>query len=354
MSDFILSPNMSLPLPIPGVDPGPDYAFNQNTAFGLVDTHDHSAGKGVPITPAGMNISVDLPFSGNNATQLRSTRFSSQGSPLALPADLACVYVSGVDLYYNDGAGNQVRITQSGGVAGSPGSISNLTSPASAAYVAADQTFVWESDASTAANMDGGSVTIREVAANAKGITISSPGSLASDYEMILPGALPAAQKFLTLDNAGNVAASWAVDNSSLAVSSNFVQVKDAGITSAKMASNVDLPGTQVQANGKNLIVQGANTTTNMKIIRGRVAANGASTPVTGEGWTCTSHTVGQYSISFTTPFASVPVVVATAINAGYIANVQSAVVPGAFSSEIIAAGSHADSDWTFIAIGPA
>lgn len=236
-SDFFLSTNMNLPIPTVGQSPGPSYASDINAALTLVDSHNHSAGQGVQINPSGININSDLPFNGNNLITARSIRFSAQASPLSNASDLGCLYESGVDLYYNDGNGNQVRITQSGGVAGSPGSIANLTSPASATYVSANETFVWQSAASTPANLDAGSVIFRNVTANSNGITLSAPNSLASNYALILPAALPPAQQFVTLDNSGNISAPWTVDNASLEVSSNVLQVKPLGITNPLLAA---------------------------------------------------------------------------------------------------------------------
>lgn len=197
--------NMTLPIPIVGVEEGPQYATDVNTCFTLIDQHDHSSGKGIPVGVAGLNIDGDLPFLQNNLTQARSLRLYPQSAVLAEPTDIGCLYEVTNDLYYNDGAGNQIRITQSGGIAGSPGSIANLTSPASATYVSADQTFVWQSGASTAANMDGGSVILRNITASSFGLTLSPP-TLSSNYTITLP-ALPAAQAFLTIDASGSVAA---------------------------------------------------------------------------------------------------------------------------------------------------
>jgi hypothetical protein len=132
-------------------------------------------------------------------------RFTPQGSPLALGTDIGCLYESGVDLYYNDGAGNQVRITQSGGVAGSPGSIANLTSPASASYVAGSSTFVWQSDSNTPASMDAGSLIIRKVSASSPGITVAAPSSLASNFALTLFASLPAATSLIAVNNSGNM-----------------------------------------------------------------------------------------------------------------------------------------------------
>lgn len=231
------SPNMGLPIPSVGITNSPEWAEQLNQALALIDQHNHASGNGVAIDPSGLSISSDLSFLSNNAVNLRSSRYASQISPLIGALDLNCVYVSGVDLYYNDGNGNQIQITQGGGIAGSPGSISNLTSPASASYVAADSTFVWQSDANTAANMDGGSVLIRELVANANAVTLASPGSLAADYTITLPATLPSSQKFVTLDNSGNMAASWAVDGVSLEISSNTLQIKDLGVSTAKLAN---------------------------------------------------------------------------------------------------------------------
>lgn len=208
------SPNMGLPVPGVGVTDGPQYATDLNSCLALVDAHDHSPGNGVLITPTGLNINADLVFNSNNLTLARSIRFASQSAPIAQPTDLDCVYVSGVDLYYNDGNGNQVRITQSGGVAGSPGSISNLTSPASASYVAADSTFVWQSAANTAASLDCESVILRNSTANSKGLTLSPPNAMGADFSITLP-ALPASNLPVSMSNLGVMSAA-AISNSQL------------------------------------------------------------------------------------------------------------------------------------------
>lgn len=197
---------MNLSVPGATLTPGPEYAVLINGDLDIIDVHDHTTGKGVAIPSGGININADLQFNSFNATLLRSTRFVAQGSPLALATDLGCVYVSGVDLYYNDVNGNQVRITQSGGVAGSPGSISGLSSPASATYNSGTQTFVWQSNTSIAANMDFGSAVLRNLSPNSTfGLTLSPP-VLGSNYTITLP-SLPVATSFMQMDTSGNVSA---------------------------------------------------------------------------------------------------------------------------------------------------
>ena len=94
MSDVINSPNMNLPVPIVGQDPGPDWANNYNSCLSVVDGHNHSSGSGVQITQSGINLIAaattfdSLGFNTSNATDLRSVRFTPQGSPLALGTDV--------------------------------------------------------------------------------------------------------------------------------------------------------------------------------------------------------------------------------------------------------------------------
>lgn len=235
MASTIISPNMALPIPVAGVQTGPDYALNEEACFTLIDGHDHSAGKGVQITPSGLNINSDLTFLSNNAISLRSSRYVSQSVVLSGPSDLLCVYSVGADLYFNDGVGNNVRITQGGAVAGSPGSIANLTSPASASYVSGSKTFVWQSDANTPANMDNASVILRNLVANSFGLTLSPPNAMASDTTIVLP-TLPASQKIVTLDNSGNMAAVYDVDNVTLDILSNNLEIKNLGVSTGKIA----------------------------------------------------------------------------------------------------------------------
>lgn len=236
MPNTTASTNMSMPIPTVSVDPGPQWGLDLNSCLNILDAHDHTTGYGAQITPGGINISSDLTFLSNNAISLRSARFSSNAAVLVLAADLNCLYTVTNDLYYNDGLGNNVRITQSGGVAGSPGSISNLTSPASAAYVAVGTTFVWQSAANTAAYMDCSSLLIRNITANSYACTLNAPAAMGANLALTLP-SLPASQKFMTLDNTGLMSAPYVVDNSTIQIIANTIQVPTSGITEGNIAN---------------------------------------------------------------------------------------------------------------------
>lgn len=202
MATTTTSPNMNLPVPVPGEDPGPDWAENIVADMYAIDSHDHSSGAGVAITPSGLNINTDLPLQGNNLTTVKSVRFTSQGSPLTGGTNVGCIYESGVDLYFNDGAGNQVRMTQSGSVAGSAGTITGLPSGTASASFAGG-TFTFQSATSTPATMAVGPLVIGRNAASSKTVTLAPNAGQASDYSITFPTALPGAANFLTLDNTG-------------------------------------------------------------------------------------------------------------------------------------------------------
>ena len=205
MADTVISPNMNLPVAVVGVDPGPDWANNINACMSAIDSHNHTPGQGVQITPAGLNINTDLPLNGNNINTARSVKFTAQGSPLALAGDLGCVYVSGQDLYYNDEAGNQVRITSGGNVNAGAGSITGLPSGTASASFAAG-TFTWQSATSTPATMNSGPLVIGAAVASSNTVTLGPSNSLAASYNLVFPAALPVSTSVVTVDSSGNMA----------------------------------------------------------------------------------------------------------------------------------------------------
>lgn len=229
-TDINLSPFMNLPEPVVGSTDGPQWATNVNTSLTLIDRHNHTPGMGVPITTAGLNINSDLTFNNNSATSVKAVVFNPQSSF----ASNGSVYVIGTDLYYNNSStGFPVQITNGNSIAGATGSITGLTAPASAAYVA--PTFVWQSNANTPANLDAGSIILRNVVVNSRGLTLSPPTGLSVDYTLVLP-TIPAVQSIMALDALGNISAPYTVDGSSIVINSNIIKVGT--ITNANIADN--------------------------------------------------------------------------------------------------------------------
>ena len=196
---------MGMPVPVPTIDPGPQWASDLNSCLGIIDSHTHIAGSGVPITPNAINMTGDLPFNQQNATLLRSVRLYQNISLIAASTpDLGCLYSAGTDLYFNDGAGNQVRITQSGTVSGATGTITGLpTGTASALF--STPSFIFQSATLVAANVDMRNAILRNSGVSSYGLTLSPP-TLGSNITQVLP-AIPGSTSFMTMDNSGNMLA---------------------------------------------------------------------------------------------------------------------------------------------------
>jgi hypothetical protein len=233
------TPYMGLTLPTVGVTLGPEWATEVNAAFVQVDAHNHTTGQGVPIPTNGISINADLPLNGYNTTLVRSNIFVNNTSPLSLVTDIGSLYVAGGNLYYNNTIGQQVQITQGAGldastVGGFGGDYG--TSTASAFYTSATSTFTFWQAPNQSALMDFGPFTIHNTSSIATGITIQAPNPLASSYTLTLPNSLPSSTKILTVDNAGNIGDVYDVDNVTIQVSSNTLQVVPGSIGPTQLA----------------------------------------------------------------------------------------------------------------------
>lgn len=203
---------MGLDLPVvgPGGTQGPTWATMLNDALGLVDSHDHSTGKGTKVTPAGMTINQDLPFANNNLTGLRQSRYQDQGGNLSVAADNGGFYRNGDDIYWRDGAGNNVRITAGGNVnaSGSGGITGMGGTTAAVTYSDLLDTFTFTHNTNLSAKIDVSEITIREYnVVSPNGITLKSPAALAGAYSITLLTALPATNRILSISNTGALSA---------------------------------------------------------------------------------------------------------------------------------------------------
>lgn len=240
------SPNMGLLIPTVGQETGPEWASDLNNSLLTVDQHDHSTGSGVAITPAGLNINSDLSIASNNLLSVLNTRFTVQTSADTSAANRGSLSVvanagsSGInDLYYIDGNGSAIAITTNGSVNGGAGSISGLPSGTASASFASG-TFTFNQATSTRANLDLASAVLRNSTASSFGLTLSPP-SLTSSYTLTLPGqplfSSASAPAIMTMDTSGAMSTSVRPDDSTITVSSSIMKVKDAGITTVKIAT---------------------------------------------------------------------------------------------------------------------
>jgi hypothetical protein len=343
MASFTTSPNMALQIPTIGVEPGPQYATDVNNSLTIIDGHNHSAGSGVLITPSGLNINSDLPINGNNLTLIFSSRFQSLVSPIANSSpNIGCIYVSGNELYYNDfSGGHQVQITNNGSVNAGAGSITGLPS-GTASVSFASGTYVFQSATNVAATLDGASLILRNTTPSSFGLTLSPPNALGSNYTVTLP-ALPGVTSVMTLTTSGNMG-SVTYDQ----VGENMTVVGANAILAT--STNGNLGGNAAQENGLNLVVSNANAAASLSILRGAIASGGGT--ISGEGWTVGNPSAGVWNITFSTPFADTPTVVATCYDNAVTgqAYVNAVFTFGCTIHTI--AGSFANVSFNFIVVG--
>jgi hypothetical protein len=135
---------MNLDLPTVSTTLGPEWASDLNEALEVIDAHDHTSEKGVPVPVAGLNIDEDLDFEEHRATNLLSTQYDSRASTLTGAANASSIYVVDGDLYYTNSAGTAVQITDGGSLLSTPGTVQTLegTSAGGDLAIAAADTFV--------------------------------------------------------------------------------------------------------------------------------------------------------------------------------------------------------------------
>lgn len=199
------TPYMALMLPTVSGTVGPTWASNLNDAMTLVDSHNHTSGQGVQVPTAGININADLSFAGTNATLIRSSRYSTQASTLALPTDVTCLYVSGNNLYYNNGAGTPVQITAGSALAASSlGGISGLAGTSgSVSFNSGTGAYTFLLDANVAGLMDVGAVSIHPVGTSTPSISLVAPAGLGAAYTLTMPAVVPATNALLVMSSSG-------------------------------------------------------------------------------------------------------------------------------------------------------
>lgn len=203
MSDTTISPNMGLVVPAVGVDPGPDWANNINADLGVLDQHNHASGQGVQINPSGLDINSDLSVQGNNLTAVNAVQLENLSSPITGAAPyLTSIYSANGDMYFNDAAGNQVRVTAGGAVNATSSGISSGT--ATASFVGG--ALVVDANVNTPANVQGASFLFGNNTPGSNFITLQPPNSLASNYSITLPPQnTTGSTVVLTMDTSGNI-----------------------------------------------------------------------------------------------------------------------------------------------------
>jgi hypothetical protein len=131
-------------------------------------------------------------------------------------------------------------------------------------------------------------------------------------------------------------------------------KIADSNVTGAKIESNVNLPGSGVQVNGKRVITANTNAAANLAIVR--LYCNGATSPsiLSGEGATVSRNSTGSFTMTFDSAFADIPTITSNAFQASNarIVTVSAASTTAATIVIWTPGGATADEQFFFQAIG--
>lgn len=237
------TPNMNIGLAVPGKTEGPEWAETLNDAIETVDSHDHTPGRGTPVPASGIDIRTDLSINGTNLTDVRMLRFGDQEAALGDPADKNGLTSVGGDLFYNNGSGVPVKITDGAGLAASSlGGISGLPSGAypnaGVNFNSSFPGFEFSEAAKVYARMKVGELRVHESGAvDPKSVNIRSAASLPATYDLTLPAVVPEGNAFLVMSATG------ALSTQLRAGGIGTADIAASAVTAAKLAANAVTEG---------------------------------------------------------------------------------------------------------------
>jgi hypothetical protein len=193
------TPNMALTLPVVSQTPGPTWASEINADLSLIDSHNHTSGNGALVPVAGLNINADLSLATNALTNVERVGLLDQASL----ASLNSVYANNGELWWNDGSGNNVKITNNGAVnVGPTGNIGGMIGSCAVTYLTGPLSYEFLDQNAVLATLDASAVNVSSVHILNATITASGAGS----YTLNLPSAMPANTSFVTCTAAGQLA----------------------------------------------------------------------------------------------------------------------------------------------------
>ena len=197
-------------IPAVGSTAGPTYATNVNTVLtGILDDLEPS------VKAAELNINGDLEINGNNITEILAAQLAAQGSVLSGASHALKVYSTAGNLYWVNGGGTSVRITDGTGIDATNvdgiGGDYGGANPANLRYTSVGTFYDVLSDEApndVYAYLQTGDLRVHEVSAGliSNYVALKSPTSLGATYTWTLPGALPTSgTRLMTIDSTGVV-----------------------------------------------------------------------------------------------------------------------------------------------------
>lgn len=234
--------NMNLTLP---TDHGSSDIWDVvlDAVFGLIDSHDHTTGKGVPIPSAALKINADVTwaFGGTNYAIVNAKAYDLVPTTTASVASYSSALFSNSqdsnNLYYRNSGGTNVQITSGGtlnvsivgGIGGDYASVSALLS-----YEDSTKRYLLQQQGSPRpwAGLATADIDLYQKAASiVNKVTLKSPNALGASYSLTMPGALPSATSSIVTTSAGQLQYADSVVKTLLIPAAMFGFQTDSGAT---------------------------------------------------------------------------------------------------------------------------
>lgn len=212
---MVMLPNMNLELPDVGQDIDAWGAI-LNADLSLVDAHDHTSGKGIPIRAAALDIDGDVAFGGNGLTTVGRVDFSEVA---ALAAGAGVLFMSSSDheLYWRTSGGTNVKLTSGttinttlvGGIVGDYTSVG-----AEVAYDDSNDRYTFKQQSGTWARLASGDVRLYEFnTTESLFVGLAAPSALAASFTITMPLAAPGSKSLVHMDSSGVLTATNTLDS---------------------------------------------------------------------------------------------------------------------------------------------
>lgn len=208
-------PNIGIELPDVGLDID-TWGAILNADLSLVDAHDHTSGKGVPIRAAALSIDGDVAFGGNGLTTVGRVDFSEVAA-LAAGAGVLFMNSSDHELYWRTSGGTNVKLTSGtsinttlvGGILGDYTSVGAVV-----AYDDSGDRYTFKQQSGTWARLASGDVRLFEFnTTDAVFVGLAAPAALAGSYTITMPLAVPGSKSLVHMDTSGVLTATNTLDS---------------------------------------------------------------------------------------------------------------------------------------------
>lgn len=199
--------DLNISLPTPSVTPGPGYASDLNAALQtIIDDIEPK------VTPDEIDVNQTVDVNAQLLDDVGAVRLAALAAILSGPSHARKLQCDAAgDLWHVDNNGAPMQITKNGALnaaalKGFTGDYGAGGVTADASYSNATKTFTFLQAVNHAAKLNVGDIELREaVLGVVNKVTLKSPAALAASYSLLLPAAVPAAEKIVTMNAAGQL-----------------------------------------------------------------------------------------------------------------------------------------------------